>query len=82
MPELSRRLKWQRRWDDHQEVIGHTIAYLAFAAFLVGLILHVLFDVWLGWAWWLFVPVVIGAVIATFGDGAGHRFPEEGAPHP
>jgi hypothetical protein len=36
-PELSRRLKRQRFWDDHAEAIGNTLMYLAFTAFLLGL---------------------------------------------
>jgi amino acid transporter len=75
MPELSRRLKRQRFWDDHAEAIGNTLMYLAFTAFLLGLIWAVVTNGSLRWAWWLFVPVVIGAVISASADET--HIPEE-----
>lgn len=65
MPELSRRLKWQRRMDDYGEVVGDSIMYVAFIAFLLGLVWAVATDSSLRWAWWLLVPAVIGAVLSS-----------------
>jgi peptidoglycan/LPS O-acetylase OafA/YrhL len=71
-PELSRRLKRQRFWDDHAEAIGTTIAYLAFTTFLLALVSMVIFDTPMRWTLWLLIPVVVGAVIAAAGDGPRH----------
>jgi hypothetical protein len=65
---MSRRLRWQRRWDDHAYVVGNTMMQLAFTAFLLGLIWAVVTNGSLRWAWWLIVPVVLGALISASAD--------------